>query len=256
MSDSAAQPFPVTRWSLIARARGGGDPLTRQALDELVRRYSPALRTHLLLSRNLAPDRADDVLQGFLASRVVEQRLLGNVGPEKGRFRTFLLRAMNNYLIDQLRAERAQKRGGGGASAATVSRSIDDLESDRAHPPDDAPGPAEAFDLAWARQVIDEAAEILRAQYTREDRVDMWETFRGRVLAPALEGAEPTPYSVLIEQFGYASPEQASNVLVTARRAFQRALRQVVADYCDESEVDDEIRTLQAVAAREGRQPR
>ena len=245
MSDFVSQPFPITRWSLISRARGAPDPMSRQALDELLRRYLPALRTHLVLTRRLDPDRADDVLQSFVSSRVVEQNLLERVGPGRGRFRTYLLHALGNFLVDQVRAERAQKRSAGDV------RSIDAGDDARTMDlPDDAPQPDERFDQAWARQVIDQAAELMRQQCAREDRADIWEVFRSRVLAPALEGAAPVPYDQLVARFGYETPEQASNVLMTAKRSFQRALRHVVADYCDESEVNEELRDLRVVVAR------
>ena len=247
MSDFVSQPFPVTRWSLISRARGAGatDPASRQALDELLRRYLPALKTHLVLTRRLDPDRADDVLQSFAAARVVEQGLLARVGPGRGRFRTYLLHAMNNFLVDQIRAGRAQKRSGGDV------RSFDAPDGGPAiDPADDAPAPADAFDAAWARQVIDQAAALMREQCAREDRDDIWDVFVGRVLSPALDGATPVPYEQLVARFGYATPEQASNVLMTAKRSFQRALRQVVSDYCDDLEVEDELRDLRAVVAR------
>jgi len=244
MTDFAAQPFPVTRWSLISRARGEPDLASRQALDELLRRYLPALKTHLVLTRRLDPDRADDVLQSFAASRVVEQGLLERVGPGRGRFRTYLLHAVNNFLIDQIRAERAQKRSAGDVHSLAAPDGPD------ADPADDAPTPADAFDATWARQVIDQAAALMRDQCARDDRADIWEVFAGRVLSPALDGAAPVPYEQLVARFDYATPEQASNVLMTAKRTFQRALRQVVADYCDESEVEDELRDLRAVVAR------
>lgn len=245
MADFVSQPFPVTRWSLISRARGVADPVSRDALDELLRRYLPALKAHLVLSRRLAVDQADDLLQSFVASRFVEQSLLGNAGPEKGRFRTLLLRSMNNYLIDQLRAARAHKR------SADTARSLDELADDSLDPADSAAhDPSHNFDLAWARQVIDQAAEIMRAECAREDRSDIWEVFRGRILLPALDGSAPTPYDVLVGQFRYETPEQAANVLVTAKRSFQRALRRVVADYCDGDDVDAELRELQRAAAR------
>jgi hypothetical protein len=201
--------------------------------------------THLVLTRRLEPDRADDVLQSFVSSRVVEQGLLERVGPGRGRFRTYLLHALGNFLVDQVRAERAQKRSAGDVrsiDAGDEGRSID--------PADDAPQPDERFDRAWARQVIDQAGALMRAQCARDDRADIWEVFVARVLAPALDGAPPVPYDELVARFGYETPEQASNVLMTAKRSFQRALRQVVADYCDESEVDDELRDLRVTVAR------
>lgn len=249
MSGFSSQPFPVTRWSLIERARGAGaaDVHSRDALDELLRRYLPALKTHLVLSRRLDPDRADEMLQSFVASRIVENGLLSRVGPGRGRFRTYLLHSINNFLLDQIRAERAQKRAGG------YVHSLDELGASDQEPQHAAPAPPHAYDMAWARRVIDQAAELMRGQCAREDRTDIWEVFVARVLEPALQGADPIPYEQLVARFGYRTPEQAANVLTTAKRSFQRALREVVADYCDEAEVEQELRDLRAMVASQQR---
>jgi RNA polymerase sigma-70 factor (ECF subfamily) len=239
--EQTSQPFPVTRWSLIWRAARPGDPVMRAALDELLRRYLPALRTHLILSRRLEPDRADELLQSFIARRILEQKILQRAAPEKGRFRTFLLSAMNNYLIDELRAAQAAKR-----NFARPGTNLDERVADSRRQE-----PSREFDLAWARQVIQQAAELVRQECLSNDRADIWQVLHGRVLAPALEGAAPVSYQRIVEQFNYRTPEQASNVLISGKRAFQRALRQVVADYVQhESEVDDELRELRQLVSR------
>ena len=59
------------------------------------------------------------------------------------------------------------------------------------------------------------------------------------------------PYLALVERFGFASPAQASNVLITANRMFARNLRAVVAAYeFEEGNVDREIAELRSVLAR------
>ena len=47
----------------------------REALGVLLRRYLPALRTFLILDRRLTPERAEDLLQGFVTSKVLESLL-------------------------------------------------------------------------------------------------------------------------------------------------------------------------------------
>jgi hypothetical protein len=70
------------------------------------------------------------------------------------------------------------------------------------------------------------------------------------VLLPALEGAEPAAYDELVKQFELASPDQASNVLVTGKRMFARCLRDAVAEYVDDDEIEQELRELKALIAR------
>jgi hypothetical protein len=109
-----SSPFPLTRWSLVGRAAGaGGDMRVRAAVNELVVRYLPALRAHLVLTRRLSPDDADDLLQNFMASKVLEQNLFSRADEAQGKFRTFLLAALGNYLIDHVRAAQAKKRSVG-----------------------------------------------------------------------------------------------------------------------------------------------
>ena len=65
------QWFPATHWSLVRRAGSAGDE--SQALDELLRIYLPALKAHLVGRKRIAPDRAEDLLQGFILSKVLPE---------------------------------------------------------------------------------------------------------------------------------------------------------------------------------------
>jgi hypothetical protein len=68
-----------------------------------------------------------------------------------------------------------------------------------------------------------------------------------------LEGKPSPSYQELVERFGFSSPTQASNMLVTAKRTYARVLRSVIGEYArDEQEIDDELADLQAILARCG----
>src|ERR1700677_2779450 len=96
MTKQAAQdvgvfrPFPVTRWSLVVRAADTDAGIKRIALTELLEKYLPALRSYLRLSKRLDADRADDLLQSFLASKVLDEDLIERADQRRGKFRTFL----------------------------------------------------------------------------------------------------------------------------------------------------------------------
>lgn len=240
-----AAPFPVTRWSLVGRAADAGDPRFKAALDELVVRYLPALRAHLVLTRRLPPDEADDLLQGFMASKVLEQNLVARADQAAGKFRTFLLAALGNFLIDAVRARQAKKRSGV-AGAVQVDEQRSEVMDPRAEP-------AAAFEAAWARQVLARATDLMRRECEATGRADVWGVFEARVLNPALHGDEPTAYDELVRAFGLASPDQASNVLVTGKRTFARLLRQAVAEYADDADVEQELMELKAILSRAGR---
>ena len=220
---------------VVDRARGSATPEERSAaLEALLRRYLPALRVRLVVEKRMDEHRAEDVLQEFVAQKILEQDLIGQADRVKGRFRTFVLTALDRYVIDRIRFDSAAKR-----SARQVG--ADAMDTVAA----DEPEPSAAFDLQWARQVIDEAACRMNLHCRTTGREDLWELFRCRVLEPAREGAMPEGYDELIRRFGFASPAAASNALVTAKRMFERNLRAVVGEYAgDEGEIDREIAEL------------
>jgi len=100
--------FPSTRWSLIFSAHGQDSVRQRAALGELLRLYLPALRAHLLYRRNIESHQAEDFLQGFVAEQILQRDLLAKANAARGRFRSFLLRSLENYVFN----EREREAGG------------------------------------------------------------------------------------------------------------------------------------------------
>lgn len=243
----SSQRFPLTQWSLVARAGGATEDERREALGVLMRRYLPALRAHLVFQKRISPHLADDLVQGFVCDKVVEQGLLAGADQCKGRFRTFLLTALDRYVIDQARFEGAKKRAPGGGVASLEQFPV----RDRATPP--GAGPSVAFDVAWAREVLAEAVKRMDEECRASERQDIWGVFCCRVLEPTLTGAPQAGYGELVARFGLRSPAQASNVLMTAKRMFERILRSVVAEYAeDEAQIDREIEDLRCILSRAG----
>lgn len=237
---SQAGAFPTTQWSSVQHA-GAGGPAGAEALARLVSKYLRPLRAHLVFQRSLPPDKADDLLQSFMAEKVLERNLVAGAVRGKGRFRTFLLVALDRFVSNQLRNERCGKRSAG-CGAATVDAAE--------YAADDAPGPAEVFQVAWARQVLADAARHMSDQCRHEGRADIWDVFEARVLAPTLEGAEPTGYEQLAQRHRLAGVEAARNLLVTGKRMFARSVRGVVREYmADDEQVEQEIAELRQILA-------
>jgi RNA polymerase sigma-70 factor (ECF subfamily) len=236
--------FPVTRWSLVARA-GGDDPARRlEAMEELLRRYLPALQAHLVIQKRLPPEQADDLIQSFITDKIIQGQLLEQADPQRGKFRTVLLTALDRCIISEFRKQNAQKRA---PEAGFVSL---DAEAVQVAAPG---GGSAAFDLEWARQIIAEALRRVQAECDATGRAAFWQLFELRVVRPMLEGAEPPPYDELVRRFGFQSPTQASNALLTAKRMFARFLHEVVAEYAgDETLADAELNELRMILAGAG----
>ena len=238
--------FHTTKWTLVHDAGRKDATAYLAALDELLRRYWPALRVHLVAVKRIDPHEADDLLQGFAQAKVLEGDLLARADRARGKFRTLLLTALDYYVADQRRRRGAQKRRFEGGAAEWVE-------------PDGAAGPpADSFDVAWARATLDEALRRMRAECQQKGRPDLWGVFEHRVLAETLGGAAPLSYEELVERFAFRSPAQASNALMTAKRMFARTLREVLAEYAGgegEDGVEAELRDLHEILQRGGAGP-
>ncbi|QDU72565.1 hypothetical protein [Mucisphaera calidilacus] len=229
--------FPATQWTLIGEASGAGDR-AREALNSLLANYLPALRSHLIFRKRFRSDEADELLQGFIADKVIERNLLSKADQARGKFRTLLLTALNNYVISVKRAEKAAKRQPGGSL-----RSIDDEGAEHLGAVEDAH--VRTFEVEWARLVLNQTVERVREQCDSSQRPELWGILEMRILRPTLEGSEPTDYDTLVKQFQFKSPMQASNALITAKRMFVRQLREVISAYAQsEDEIDREIEEL------------
>jgi hypothetical protein len=114
----------------------------------------------------------------------------------------------------------------------------------------------DAFDLAWARQVIAETTRRMQAECEASGRKDVWGLFECRLLNPLLHAAPPVDYAELTARFGLQSPSQASNLLITAKRMFARVMRAVVGQYAnDDEEIDAEMAQLLGILAKEPAKP-
>jgi RNA polymerase sigma-70 factor (ECF subfamily) len=243
-----SNPFPTTQWSLVVRAGDDPGPAQRAAVAALVERYAPALRSYLRTRWRVDEHEAADLVQGFLADKVIEQGLISRAERERGRFRTFLLTALDHFVSNTFRAARAQKRAP--KSQVPLNEELDSPAGPAGRTSDQ---PAEAFDLAWGRQVLAEAIDRMRVECHAIGRPDLWGVFEGRILAPTLHQEAVTPYGELVRRFRFDSPTQASNALVTAGRMFRRILRQVVGGYeQDGAAVEEEIADLRRIFAAAG----
>jgi hypothetical protein len=77
VADGQLNVFPATQWSLVERARQSDAVGRHEAQGFLLKRYLPALRSHLVLEKRLSADQTQDLLQGFVAAdEIIERSLL------------------------------------------------------------------------------------------------------------------------------------------------------------------------------------
>lgn len=145
--------FHTTKWSLVASSRKA------TALASLVQIYWKPLYFYL---RQHGHDRevAKDLLQDFL-THAVQRRLFTRADPSRGRFRTFLLAALANFVKDRLRTASRQKRGGG---RLVVPLDFIQGEHDFRQLVFTTDTPETAFERAWARSLLEQCLSELEAK--------------------------------------------------------------------------------------------
>lgn len=230
-------PFRTTHWTLVRQA--GADPENERlgALDALVRQYSPALVEFVTQSYRVSELQAEEWVQGFVVNRVLSRRLLKSADQSRGKFRTFLLQAIQSYISDERRAASAQKR-----TPPNGFLSIDELTESTA-PSSSSAEDGSIFDEIFARQLILDAIRRTHEYCSINDLGDGWQVFSGRIIGPLFEDLTPTPYETIIEEAGLPSQGVAYSKLATVKDIFRRQFRGLIDEYAaDRGERDVEIR--------------
>jgi RNA polymerase sigma-70 factor (ECF subfamily) len=143
--------FPLTDWNLLLPAHD------LQSIDLLARRYWKPLY-YFVRQHRFDVETSKDIVQSFLAS-VVEQGTFFKADSRLGRFRTFILAALGNFIKNWMKAASRLKRGGGRPSVSLGSSSAIAEYSPRFASDEDPP--ERAVNRAWARSLLDQALEDL-----------------------------------------------------------------------------------------------
>ena len=134
-------------------------PGFQAALSELYKIYYPLYA--YVRRRRHAPEEAQDLTQGFFL-HLLEHKTLGRADPLKGKFRSFLLGSLKNYLSTEAEAARCLKRGGG---VELISLNLQDAENRYRLEPVDTLTPEKVFAARWAIALLGEAMNRLRREY-------------------------------------------------------------------------------------------
>jgi DNA-directed RNA polymerase specialized sigma24 family protein len=106
-----ADRFQSTRWSLVLVSAKSQAPGSKEAFADLCKLYWYPLYAFIRY-RGYSPEDAQDLVQGFFL-HLVEHKTLRRVDRSKGKFRSFLLASLQNFLSDEADRARCLKRGGG-----------------------------------------------------------------------------------------------------------------------------------------------
>jgi DNA-directed RNA polymerase specialized sigma24 family protein len=210
--------FPITDWSLIRRVAGDEEPAARRLdLNQLLTRYMPPMRRFIRQRFRLTDDEAEDWMQGFITSKLLQSALLSRADQDRGKFRALIIRALADYGIDQYRRRRTRGTKGNGTDERSENVSASAISD-----------PAVLFERHWAEHAIAEALRLTEERLCTTNRAAAWEVFSRRLLE---QGEAARSHQALTDEFGFEKPSQAAIALNTAKRIFRRKLNDVLIEF-------------------------
>jgi RNA polymerase sigma factor (sigma-70 family) len=238
--------FVTTRWSLILSAANltNEEQKARDALAELCRTYWRPIFS-FVRARGYSIEDAQDLTQDFFVT-ILKNNWLHHADRNRGRFRSLLLRSLQNFLINAAEKTHAHKRGGGvefiswddwmAESPSELSIPVQALDS---LPPE------RIFDLTWATTVVEHALQRLREECERKGKLWLFQALNSHLT----DERDELSYANLSGELGMAETA-VKKQLHNMRQRYRSLLRdEVLQTVEDPADVDDEIRYLCASLA-------
>ncbi len=234
--------FITTHWSVVLSAKQGSSDAGK-ALQALCQAYWPPLYTYIRRSGHAEHD-AQDLTQDFLA-QLMAKDFLSNVAPHKGKFRSYLLASLKNFLASEHQRATALKRGGGVTLVPLDANPEEDFL--RAEPATHET-PESIFERRWAVALMERAFAKLRDEVTAAGKTAQFDRLKEYLQADAGRG----DYTVAARDLKM-SPSAVGVAVHRLRQRFGELIRREIADtVASPEEIDGELRHLASVLGRGG----
>jgi RNA polymerase sigma factor (sigma-70 family) len=227
--------FVTTRWSLVLAAGQRALPESEKALAVLCQAYWGAV--YAFVRRQVGDvHEAQDLTQTFF-TQLLEKNLLAVAQPSRGRFRSFLLTSVQNFVHNEWDKQKAVKRGGGKKHFAFDFRQHDSMFSLE---PVDTLTPEKLYERKWVLALLEQVMARLRAEHVKAQKEHIFDRLKGSLLGANADES----LAEIARQLGIS--ENAAKVAAhRLRKRYRELLRAEVAQtLADPQEIDDEIRQL------------
>ena len=231
--------FLTTHWSLFEDVNQSEDDRARALIGSLLKRYWKPVYCYLR-RRGFDNEDAKDLTQGFFHQVVLGRQLIRKADRSKGRFRNFLLTALNRYLLSVKHVEKAHKRIP--KDKLVPLEGIDPNNVPRISP---ELTPEDSFHYAWISSLLERVLEEVEAQCYNDGKMVHWQIFRDRVLQPILDNTDPPSMTMTCQHYGIEDGITISNMTVTVKRRLQKVLRRHLRDLVtSEEEIEEEFQDV------------
>jgi RNA polymerase sigma-70 factor (ECF subfamily) len=218
--------FQTTRWSVVLQAREDS-ARARDALEQLCRTYRTPVVAYVR-GRGFSAADSEDLSQSFFTA-LIGQALHAHADPARGRFRSFLLTALKNFLANSLEHDRAQKRGG-----RVLVTSLDDADDGEAADIADSETPEQAFERAWAQAALRAAMRRLQAEAAAAGRGALFD----RLCEFLIEPPDDAEYVRVAADFNI----RRNTIAVSVHRLRQRLRELLREELADTVAGEDDLR--------------
>lgn len=176
---------------------------------------------------------AEDLTQAFF-ERLLTRDVLGQARRERGKLRSFLLRAFKNFATEYWRRQNTQRRGGGQPQIDLDTRR---LEERFVFEPHDSITPEVEYERAWARELLRQALEELGGLYETNGKSAIFNALRDQLA----EGSSDQSYQAIARNLGLTEAS-ARFAAFTLRQRYRSTLRELVAKtVANDAEVEEEL---------------
>jgi RNA polymerase sigma-70 factor (ECF subfamily) len=230
--------FATTHWSVVLAAGNLESPEAALALERLCRLYWYPLYAYVR-RRGYSPHDAEDLTQEFFA-RLLAKNSLALADRERGRFRTFLLSSLQNFLAKEWARATALKRGGG---RAMISWDPELAEDRYRAEPTDGMTPEKIYEKRWATGLLEQALRRLGTEMDEAGKGPLFEKLKVFLCG---DSAVPA-YTALVGSLRMS--EDALKMTVSRlRKRYRELVEEEIAHTVNSpAEAEEELRYLLAV---------
>jgi RNA polymerase sigma factor (sigma-70 family) len=240
--------FRTTRWSVVLLSAQSQLSGSKDALAELCKLYWYPLYGHIR-RYGFSPHDAQDLTQGFFLD-LLEHKALARVDQQRGKFRSFLLASLKNFLSNEAQKARCLKRGG---QVEFVNLDVSEAE-DRygQEEPAECLTPEKIFDARWALTLLSEAKRRLKQEYVDHGKTEVFEALKGFV-DPVTTNTLPS-YEEVAQQLNLSVAGVKTLIHRLRKRNTAIVREEIMRTVSDPADIEAESRDLcAALISAEGR---
>ncbi len=226
--------FHTTSWSLIVQANENDSAVASDALAQLCEAYWYPLYA-FVRCKGFSVMESEDITQSFFSELLVKDTI-GRADQDRGKFRSFLLGCLANFLRNYRRRENAEKRGG---QKLHLTLDFETAENQFQNEPHHSETPERIYDRSWALALLHQVMQNLEQQYIESGKQEWFEH-----LQPYIAGEGDQTYADLGRQLNLKEGAVKLAIFRLRERYGQQLRLQIAKTTAGPEQVDDELRHL------------